>query len=76
MKLHVKPRVDSVEWKFGLLFEKSCMIEKPNIKDEKIITALNENYSIQVSDIEFLPIGNDSSAFAYRVEAKNGNPIF
>ncbi|MDQ3004912.1 MAG: aminoglycoside phosphotransferase family protein [Chloroflexota bacterium] len=44
------------------------MIEKPNISNEKIIIALNENYSIQASEIEFLPIGNDSSAFAYRVE--------
>lgn len=47
------------------------MIEKPNIKDEKIIVALNKNYSIQASNIEFLPIGNDSSAFAYRIEARN-----
>jgi len=47
------------------------MIEKPNIKDEKIISALHENYSIPVSGVEFLPVGNDSSAWAYRVDAKN-----
>ncbi len=47
------------------------MIEKPDIKDEKIIIALNQNYSIQASHIEFLPIGNDASAFSYRVETKN-----
>ena len=47
------------------------MIEKPNISDEKIITALNENYPLQISEIEFLPIGNDASAFSYRVEARN-----
>jgi spectinomycin phosphotransferase len=52
------------------------MIEKPSIKDEKIIIALNENFSIEVSDIGFLPIGNDSSAFSYRVEAKNGDSYF
>ncbi len=52
------------------------MIEKPDISDEKIMVALNENYSIQVNHIEFLPIGNDSSAFAYRVEEKNGNSYF
>src|SRR5687768_14154152 len=44
------------------------MIEKPDISDEKIIVALHENYSIFVNGIEFLPLGNDSSAFAYRVE--------
>jgi spectinomycin phosphotransferase len=52
------------------------MIEKPNIEDEKIIIALHENYSIQASEIEFLPIGNDASSFAYHVEAKNGNAYF
>lgn len=52
------------------------MIEKPNIKDEKIITALNHNYSIQASHLEFLPVGNDASAFSYRVETNHGNMYF
>lgn len=52
------------------------MIEKPNIRDEKIIISLQKNYSILVNEIEFLPIGNDASSFAYRVEAKNGNLYF
>jgi len=52
------------------------MIEQPDIKEEKIIVALSENYSIQASKIDFLPIGNDSSAFAYRVETKNKNSYF
>src|SRR5689334_15953531 len=47
------------------------MLEKPAIEDEKIIAALNQNYSIQVSHLEFLPIGNDASAFSYRVETDN-----
>jgi len=61
---------------FSPTFEKSCMIEKPNIKNERITTALYENYSIPVSNIEFLPVGNDSSAFSYRVDAKNKNSYF
>lgn len=52
------------------------MIEKPDIRDEIIIAALNENYSIQVSRIEFLPIGNDATAFSYQVEDRNGNSYF
>ena len=52
------------------------MIEKPDIRDEKIITALNENYSFPISRIEFLPIGNDATAFSYRVEARDGNWYF
>jgi spectinomycin phosphotransferase len=47
------------------------MIEKPEISNEKIIASLREHYSIEVSQIEFLPIGNDASAFAYRVETVN-----
>jgi len=52
------------------------MIEKPDINDEKIICALHENYSISVNGIEFLPVGNDSSAWAYRVGAKDKNSYF
>ncbi len=49
----------------------SCVIEKPDISDEKIISALRENYSIPVIGVEFLPLGLDSSAWAYRVETKD-----
>src|SRR5688572_29733330 len=52
------------------------MIEKPDISNEKITVALHENYLIQASNIEFLPIGNDASAFAYHIDAKNGNAYF
>lgn len=47
------------------------MIEKPNITGEKIISGLQENYSIPVVDVEFLPLGLDSSAWSYRVDDKN-----
>ena len=53
------------------------MIEKPNIKDEKIIICLcTKIIRFYASDIEFLPIGNDSSALAYRVDAKNKSSYF
>lgn len=52
------------------------MIEKPDIKEEKIISALHENYSITIRNLEFLPIGNDASAFAYRVEPHIDNLYF
>ena len=52
------------------------MIEKPNISNERMITTLNENYSIPISTIEFLPVGNDATAFSYRVEARDGNSYF
>ncbi len=52
------------------------MIEKPTISDEKLIIALQKNYSIQVSEIEFLPIGNDASAWAYRVNTESEAAYF
>ena len=48
-----------------------CVIEKPDITDERILSTLQENYSISVLEIDFLPLGLDSSAWAYRVEAEN-----
>jgi spectinomycin phosphotransferase len=52
------------------------MIEKPHIRDETIISALRENYSIPVISIEFLPIGNDASAWAYRAHTENQTTYF
>jgi len=52
------------------------MIEKPDIRDEKIIAVLEENYSLPISGVKFLPIGNDATAFSYRVEVRDGNSYF
>jgi spectinomycin phosphotransferase len=46
------------------------MLEKPDISDETIIYALQENYSIHVNSIEFLPVGNDAAAWSYCVKTK------
>ena len=37
---------------------------------------MHENYSISANVIEFLPVGNDSSAWAYRVDAENKSSYF
>jgi spectinomycin phosphotransferase len=47
------------------------MIEMPGILDERIISILQASFSIPATGIEFLPLGLDSSAWAYRVEAGN-----
>jgi spectinomycin phosphotransferase len=49
------------------------MLEKPSISDKKIISALRKNYSIPVSDVEFLPLGLDSLVWAYRVEGESAS---
>ncbi len=51
------------------------MLEKPRVEDEKIIACLNESYGLTVTGLEFLPLGYDSYAGVYRVEA-GGGPYF
>lgn len=46
------------------------MLEKPDITDEKIVSALQENYFLLVTDVKFIPLGLDSFAWAYRVESE------
>src|SRR5262249_27127106 len=52
------------------------MIEKPDIPDEIIASALQVNYSISVNSVKFLPVGNDASAWAYRVDTNHGDAYF
>ncbi|MCB9136001.1 MAG: aminoglycoside phosphotransferase family protein [Anaerolineales bacterium] len=43
------------------------MLEKPNLSDEKIIQGLKEGFGLIASQVEFIPLGNDSNAWVYRV---------
>jgi len=52
------------------------MIERPHISEEKIIYAVKEYYLLPVADVEFLPIGNDASAWAYRVATEHQGTYF
>jgi spectinomycin phosphotransferase len=52
------------------------VLEKPNLPDNKIAACLHDSYGISVTGIEFLPIGNDSSAWVYRVSADDGTAYF
>lgn len=48
------------------------MLEKPDLADAKIIKELETNYALGIRVLEFLPVGNDQRAWAYRVEADAG----
>ncbi len=52
------------------------MLERPDLPDENIIACLRDSYGIAIARIEFLPIGNDSSAWVYRVSVDDGNTYF
>lgn len=45
------------------------MLEKPAIADEALIACIRNGYGIPVTGIEFLPIGNDATAWVYRVDS-------
>lgn len=52
------------------------MLDKPNIKDETLITALHERYGLPVETAEFLQLGHDSNAGVYRVQTSDGTLYF
>jgi spectinomycin phosphotransferase len=45
------------------------MLEPPLISTEKIISSLHDSFDIKISKLEFLPIGNDSNSWVYKVHA-------
>ena len=52
------------------------MREKPNIADELIISRLQEEYGLHVTELTFLPLGADMGTAVYRVVTDNGTAYF
>lgn len=52
------------------------MLEKPNLPDGKITACLHQHYSLVIAQVQFLPLGYDSSAWVYRVESTTGDAYF
>ena len=52
------------------------MLEPPDLPDNAILAAVRTSYGIAVASIAFLPIGCDSSAWAYRVQSAEGASYF
>ncbi len=52
------------------------MLEKPNIPDELIISRIEEEYYLQVTELTFLPIGADLRTAVYRVLTEDGTTYF
>jgi spectinomycin phosphotransferase len=48
------------------------MIQRPDLSDGQIAAVLAASYAIQAARVEFLPIGNDASAWAFRAEEPAG----
>jgi spectinomycin phosphotransferase len=52
------------------------MHERPALADDTIVAALQASFGIRVATLVFLPIGNDSASWAYRVHAAQGPAYF
>jgi len=52
------------------------MLQKPDLKDEKIITCLENEYGLSVDKIAFLPPGAELNTAVYRAVADDESPYF
>ena len=52
------------------------MDEPPDLPDTEIIEALRANFRVQVADLVFLPVGNDSGSWSYRLREPEGRAYF
>jgi spectinomycin phosphotransferase len=52
------------------------MLEKPDIPDELIISRLQQEYDLAVTELTFLPLGVDENTAVYRVLTQTGAAYF
>ena len=52
------------------------MLEKPDIQDQALISALSVEYGLVIADLAFLPLGADRNTAAYRAVAADGTAYF
>jgi spectinomycin phosphotransferase len=52
------------------------MLEEPDVPDETLRACLRDHYGLHVTEIAFLPIGNDVDTAVYRVIADGATPYF
>jgi spectinomycin phosphotransferase len=50
--------------------------DRPKLADETIAAAVRAHYGISIVALNFLPLGNDSDTYVYRVEADDGAAYF
>jgi len=52
------------------------MLEKPELRDDQIISSLREEYGLSVEKISFLPLGADPNTSVYHAVTKDGTKYF
>ena len=56
--------------------ERACMLERPDLQDERIVACLQKEFGVPVAQVAFLPLGADLNTAVYRVVAEDGTPYF
>jgi spectinomycin phosphotransferase len=52
------------------------MLEKPDLKDERVVACLNDQYGVLIAQVSFLPLGADRHTATYRIIADDETPHF
>ena len=52
------------------------MLEPPPLREEAIRSCLRASFGLSATAIDFLPIGNDSNSWVYRVQSEDGTTYF
>ena len=52
------------------------MLKRPGIRDEQVAACLRDQYALKVDVVEFLPVGADRDAAAFRVVTASGLSYF
>jgi spectinomycin phosphotransferase len=52
------------------------MLEPPDIQDQLIITRVQDAYGLQITRVDFLPLGADVDTASYRATAEGGTAYF
>lgn len=52
------------------------MLEKPDVPDDTLLACLRDHYGLHITQITFLPIGNDVDTAVYRVVADDAMSYF
>jgi spectinomycin phosphotransferase len=52
------------------------MLEKPNLKDHRIVACLGEAYGLRAVQVSFLPLGADRNTAVYRIVSEDNQSYF
>ena len=52
------------------------MLERPNLADDRILACLQQQSGLEIISLEFLPLGNDPTAWVYKVSTAQNHNYF